>query len=226
MTIRDGYGQTETTAQIANSPGQRVKPGSMGRPLPGYPIVLVDAGGRVADEGEICIDLSRRPLALMQGYLDETERTSEAMGGGYYHTGDVASRDSEGYLTYIGRMDDIFKSSDYRISPFELESLLIEHEAVAEVAVVPSPEPLRLFVPKAFIVLAPGHSPDAQTARSIFEHVRARASPYKRIRRLEFRELPKTISGKLRRVELRMAEQARTVAEPRNPGEYWEEDLR
>lgn len=226
LTIRDGYGQTETAAQIGNPPGQPIKPGSMGRPLPGYPIVLVDPSGRVADEGEICIDLSRRPLGLMRGYLDEPERNSAAMGGGYYHTGDVASRDAEGYLTYIGRMDDVFKSSDYRISPFELESLLIEHEAVAEAAVVPSPDPLRLSVPKAFIVLAPGHLPDAQTARSIFEHVRARASAYKRIRRLEFRALPKTISGKLRRVELRLAESSRTGRPPRNPGEYWEEDLR
>ncbi|MDB6090191.1 MAG: AMP-dependent synthetase [Gammaproteobacteria bacterium] len=225
LTIRDGFGQTETTAQIGNSPGQRLKPGSMGRPLPGCPIVLIDSEGRVADEGEICIDLAQRPLALMSGYLDDPQRTAEVMRDGYYHTGDIASRDSEGYLTYIGRTDDVFKSSDYRISPFELESVLIEHPAVAEAAVVPSPDPLRLAIPKAFVVLAEGYAPDAATAQSIFEHVRGRISPYKRIRRLEFAPLPKTISGKIRRVELRAAEHSRAGGEPRRPQEFWEEDL-
>ena len=225
LTIRDGYGQTETTAEIGNSPGQPVKAGSMGRPLPGYPIVLRDPEGRIAEEGEICIDLTRRPLSLMQAYLDDPERTGEVMRDGYYHTGDVASRDRDGYLTYIGRMDDVFKSSDYRISPFELESVLIEHVAVAEAAVVPSPDPLRLSVPKAFVTLVAGYSPDADTARSIFEHIRARVSPYKRIRRLEFNTLPKTISGKIRRVELRSAELGRAVAHERNPHEFWEEDF-
>jgi acetyl-CoA synthetase len=226
LTIRDGFGQTETTAQVGNPPGQPVKPGSMGRPLPGYPVVLVDAEGRPAEEGEICIDLRQRPLGLMQAYLDDAERTASAMGDGYYHTGDVATRDAEGYLTYVGRMDDVFKSSDYRISPFELESMLIEHAAVAEAAVVPSPDALRLAVPKAFIALAAGRAPDAGTARSIFEHVRARVSPYKRIRRLEFVALPKTISGKIRRVELRKLEEARGAGGERRAHEFWEEDLR
>jgi acetyl-CoA synthetase len=226
VTIRDGFGQTETTAQVGNPPGQPVKPGSMGRPLPGYPVVLVDTQGRLADEGEICIDLKHRPIGLMQAYLDDPERTAGAMGDGYYHTGDVASRDSEGYLTYVGRMDDVFKSSDYRISPFELESVLIEHSAVAEAAVVPSPDALRLSVPKAFITLTVGAKPDAETARSILEHVRARVSPYKRIRRLEFAALPKTISGKIRRVELRKLEEARGAATARHAQEFWEEDLR
>jgi acetyl-CoA synthetase len=225
LTIRDGFGQTETTALIGNPPGQPVKPGSMGRPLPGYPVALVAPDGTVGDEGEICIDLSQRPTGLMQGYLDDRERNDEAMRGGYYHTGDVASRDADGYITYVGRMDDVFKSSDYRISPFELESVLIEHAAVAEAAVVPSPDPLRLAVPKAYVALAAGCAPDAATARSILEHVRARVSPYKRIRRLEFAELPKTISGKIRRVELRGAEQARAAAGARRPGEFWEEDF-
>jgi len=224
VTIRDGFGQTETTAQVGNPPGQPIKPGSMGRPLPGYSIVLVDAEGRRGGEGEICIDLKERPLGLMQGYLDDAERTSAATGDGYYHTGDVATRDADGYLTYVGRMDDVFKSSDYRISPFELESVLVEHPAVAEAAVVPSPDPLRLAVPKAFLVLAAGAAPDAATAASIFAHVRARVSPYKRIRRLEFASLPKTISGKIRRVELRSLEQARGPG--RRPLEFWEEDLR
>jgi acetyl-CoA synthetase len=207
LTLRDGYGQTETTAQIGNTPGQPLKPGSMGRPLPGYEVVLVDpATGEPGDEGEICLDLSQRPLGLMVGYRDDDERTSEAMSGGYYHTGDVASRDADGYITYVGRTDDVFKASDYRISPFELESVLIEHEAVAEAAVVPFPDPLRLAVPKAYIVLAAGWEPDRDTALAILRHAREHLAPYKRIRRIEFAELPKTISGKIRRVELRERE--------------------
>jgi acetyl-CoA synthetase len=204
LALRDGYGQTETTAQIGNPPGQPLKPGSMGRPLPGYEVVLVDpATGEPGDEGEICLDLSRRPLGLMVGYRDDDQRTAEAMSGGYYHTGDVASRDADGYITYVGRTDDVFKASDYRISPFELESVLIEHEAVAEAAVVPFPDPLRLAIPKAYIVLAAGWAPDRDTALAILRHSREHLAPYKRIRRIEFAELPKTISGKIRRVELR-----------------------
>jgi acetyl-CoA synthetase len=204
VRIRDGFGQTETTVQIGNPPGQTVKPGSMGRPIPGYPIALVDpATGEVAEEGEICIDLSQRPLGLMVGYHGDPERNAEAMAAGYYHTGDVGSRDAEGYITYVGRSDDVFKASDYRISPFELESVLIEHPAVAEAAVVPSPDPVRLAVPKAYVVLAAGHEPTEETARAILEFARDNLAPYKRIRRLEFAALPKTISGKIRRVELR-----------------------
>src|SRR2546423_1744273 len=213
-------------ASAGDPPGQPVKPGSMGRPLPGYPIVLLGADGRVSEEGEICIDLAQRPLGLMREYLDDPARNASAMGDGYYHTGDVASRDAQGYLTYVGRMDDVFKSSDYRISPFELESVLIEHPAVAEAAVVPSPDALRLSVPKAFVVLAAHCNPDAETARAILRHVRERVSPYKRIRRLEFAPLPKTISGKIRRVELRKLEQARGTDATRRPQEFWEEDLR
>src|SRR5437763_5513275 len=226
ITIRDGFGQTETTALVGNPPGQPVKPGSMGRPLPGYPIVLLGADGRVSEEGEICIDLVQRPLGLMREYLDDPARNASAMGDGYYHTGDVASRDAQGYLTYVGRMDDVFKSSDYRISPFELESVLIEHPAVAEAAVVPSPDALRLSVPKAFVVLAANCSPDADTARSILTHVRERVSPFKRIRRLEFAAPPKTISGKIRRVELRKLEEARAAGGARRAPELWEEGLR
>ncbi|MGH8995026.1 MAG: AMP-binding protein [Acidimicrobiales bacterium] len=228
LTLRDGYGQTETTAQVGNSPGQAVKPGSMGRPLPGYTVTLVDpATGAVGDEGEISLDLSSRPLGLMTGYRDDEARTADAMRGGYYHTGDVASRDADGYITYVGRADDVFKASDYRISPFELESVLIEHEAVAEAAVVPSPDPLRLAVPKAYVVLAPGHQPTPETARSILAHAREHLAPYKRVRRLEFAELPKTISGKIRRVELRGRESERHGSgDPgRGEGEFWEEDF-
>jgi acetyl-CoA synthetase len=225
LTIRDGFGQTETTAQVGNPPGQLLKAGSMGRPLPGYAVALVAADGTIGEEGEICLDLKRRPVGLMQEYLDDPEKTAEVMRDGYYHTGDVASRDADGYLTYVGRLDDVFKSSDYRISPFELESVLIEHPAVAEAAVVPSPDPLRLSVPKAYVVLAAGATADAATARSILEYVRGRVSPFKRIRRLEFSDLPKTISGKIRRVELRQLENDRAGVGARGFHEYWEEDF-
>ncbi len=229
MTIRDGFGQTETTAQIGNPPGELVKPGSMGRPLPGYQVVLADpvTGERRSEpdaEGEICLDLVRRPVALMVGYRDDAERNDVAMANGLYHTGDVATLDSDGYLTYVGRTDDVFKSSDYRISPFELESVLIEHPAVAEAAVVPSPDPVRLSVPKAYVVLAGGFQPSAETAADILSYCREHLAPYKRIRRLEFAELPKTISGKIRRVELRKAEHDRAGARPAT--EFREEDLK
>jgi acetyl-CoA synthetase len=225
ITVRDGYGQTETTAQIGNPPGQPLKVGSMGRPLPGYTIVLVDpVTEEWGDEGEICIDLASRPTSLMVGYRDSEERTAEAMHGGAYHTGDVASRDADGYITYVGRTDDVFKASDYRISPFELESALLEHEAVAEAAVVPSPDPLRLAVPKAYVVLATGYEPDAATARSILAFARERLAPFQRIRRLEFADLPKTISGKIRRVELRASETERESTD-RRPQEFWESDF-
>ncbi len=222
LTIRDGYGQTETTAQVGNTPGQPIKPGSMGRPLPGYQVVLLDPDGREADEGEIAIKLEPRPTGLMRGYLDDPERTQAVMSGGYYRTGDVARRDEDGYFWYIGRADDVFKSSDYRISPFELESVLIEHEAVAEAAVVPSPDPIRLSVPKAYVVLAPGFEPSREVALSIFTYVRQRVAPYKRIRRLEFAELPKTISGKIRRVQLRIREKEK---QEKAPLEFFEEDF-
>src|SRR3954452_22804361 len=136
----------------------------------------------------------------MTGYLGDPERHAEAMAGGYYHTGDVASIDDDGYVTYIGRTDDVFKASDYKISPFELESVLIEHPAVAEAAVVPAPDQIRLAVPKAYIVLAEGQQPSAELAGQILAFCREHLAPYKRMRRLEFAELPKTISGKIRRV--------------------------
>jgi acetyl-CoA synthetase len=224
LTIRDGYGQTETTAQIGNSPGQKVKPGAMGRPLPGYRVALLDAEGKEAAEGEISLLLEPRPVGLMQGYQGD-DGAILPLAGPVYRTGDVATTDAEGYVTYVGRADDVFKASDYRISPFELESALIEHAAVAEAAVVPSPDPMRLAVPKAFIVLAPGSKPDRDTALSIFRHLRASLSPFKRVRRLEFAELPKTISGKIRRVELRRAEAEARRAGRRGALEFWEEDF-
>jgi acetyl-CoA synthetase len=226
LTIRDGYGQTETTLQIGNFPGQVVKPGSMGRVAPGYHIELLDSDGCSGNEGEICVSLPEKPVPVTPGYLDDAVNTAHVMAGGFYHAGDIAARDADGYFTYIGRNDDVFKCSDYKISPFELESLLIEHEAVVEAAVVPSPDPQRLSVPKAFIILAAGLSPSRELAASILKFVRDRTSPFKRVRRIEFADLPKTVSGKIRRVDLRKAEGARDLAvSSRNACEYWEEDL-
>jgi acetyl-CoA synthetase len=225
ITIRDGFGQTETTAQIGNPPGQKLKPGSMGKPLPGYMVVLADPYDNPADEGEICLALDPRPLGLMTGYADDPEKTAEVMRGGLYHTGDVARRDAEGHITYVGRADDVFKASDYRISPFELESVLLEHAAVAEAAVVPSPDPVRLAVPKAFVILCQGYNPGPDLAKDLFAFLRARLAPYKRIRRLEFSDLPKTISGKIRRVELRGHEAARRQAGEKGALEFFEEDF-
>ncbi|GAA2674294.1 isobutyrate:CoA ligase IbuL [Streptomyces violaceolatus] len=221
-TIRDGFGQTETAVQVSNSPGQVLKTGSMGRPSPGYRVELLDpvTGAPGAAEGEIALDLSDHPVGLMTGYHGDPDRTAEAMAGGYYRTGDIGARDEDGYLTYVGRADDVFKASDYKISPFELESALLEHEAVAEAAVVPAPDALRLAVPKAYIVLAAGWEPGPDTAKVLFEHSRDTLAAYKRVRRLEFGELPKTVSGKIRRIELREA----TAAGSAN--EYREEDFR
>jgi acetyl-CoA synthetase len=238
LTVRDGFGQTETTLQVGNPPGQEVVPGSMGRVMPGYDVVLLDpATGEERTgpgaAGELCLRLSGprgRPVGLMVGYRGDPERDADAMRDGAYHTGDVASRDERGYFTYVGRADDVFKASDYRISPFELESVLIEHPAVAEAAVVPSPDPTRLSVPKAYVVLTPGHEPDAATAHDILAYARAHLAPYKRIRRIEFAELPKTVSGKIRRVELRGRENqahgtGADVTVRASDREFWESDF-
>ncbi|MFL5281221.1 MAG: AMP-binding protein [Rhodopila sp.] len=224
LTIRDFYGQTETSAQVGNPPGQPIKPGSMGRPLPGFTIRLLDPDDQEAEEGELSIMLDPRPAGLMRGYQQD-DGSIATLSGAAYRTGDVASRDPDGYLTYVGRADDVFKASDYRISPFELESILIEHPAVAEAAVVPAPDPVRLAVPKAYIALVGGATGDRETALSIFRHLRERLAPFKRVRRLEFYELPKTISGKIRRVELRQLEKVRATASTREAAEFREEDF-
>jgi len=225
ITLRDGFGQTETTALVGNSPNQVLKPGSMGRPLPGYRVVLLDPEGKEAEEGEVCLALEPRPIGLMVAYIDSAEKTAEVTRSGYYRTGDVASRDADGYITYVGRADDVFKASDYRISPFELESALLEHPAVAEAAVVPSPDPVRLAVPKAFLILTQGMQPSRELAKEIFAFVRGNLAPYKRIRRLEFSDLPKTISGKIRRVQLRAMEAERRSKGERTQWEFFEEDF-
>jgi acetyl-CoA synthetase len=226
LTIRDGYGQTETTLLVGNLPGRPVSPGSMGLPLPGVPVRLVDpVSGEPADEGEICLDLSAHPVNLMTGYLEDPERNAAVMAGGYYHTGDIARRNADGSITYIGRTDDVFKSAGYKVSPFELESVLIEHSAVVEAAVVPQPDDTRLAIPKAYIALAADWPANADTARMIMEYVRDRVAPQLRVRRVEFYELPKTISGKIRRVTLRRREDGAHAAGTPMTTEYRYEDL-
>lgn len=226
LTIRDGYGQTETTALAGNSPGQKIKIGSMGRPLPGYRVQISDADGHPAREGEVTLVLgSERPAGLMQGYQGDDGKLSGAEGE-LYRSGDVVFEDDEGYLTFVGRSDDVFKSSDYRISPFELESVLLEHELVAEAAVVPSPDPIRLAILKAFVLLTSGAGRTPETALSIFKHLHTRLAPFKRIRRLEIvTELPKTISGKIRRVQLRRLEREGDRDDPLRGREFREEDF-
>jgi len=223
-TVRDFYGQTETTTQVGNPPGLPIKPGSMGLPMPGYHIRLLDPADHDAKEGEVCIALDPAPTALMRGYQQD-DGSFAPLGHAVYRTGDVATQDADGYLTFVGRADDVFKASDYRISPFELESALIEHASVAEAAVVPAPDPTRTAVPKAYVTLAAGASPDRETALAIFRHMREAVAPYKRVRRIEFTELPKTISGKIRRVELRQAEEALARQGQRSKGEFREEDF-
>ena len=226
LTLRDGYGQTESTCMVGNPPGLAVRAGSMGQPMPGYRIVLLDTEDREADEGEVAVALQPvRPTGLMAGYDGDAEKTQAALGGAYYRTSDVAKRDADGYLWYVGRADDVFKASDYRISPFELESALLEHPAVAEAAVVPSPDPIKLAVPKAVVVLKPGQAPTRDMALDILRFLRGRLSPFKRVRRIEFAELPKTISGKIRRVQLRQAEDERRARGERGALEFWEEDF-
>ena len=226
LTIRDGYGQTETTALAGNSPGQPIKPGSMGRPLPGYKVRVIDADGNDTTEGEVALVLGAdRPAGLMRGYQTDDGGVAGA-DGEVYRSGDVVFVDDDGYLTFVGRADDVFKSSDYRISPFELESFLLEHDLVAEAAIVPSPDPIRLAVPKAYALLVGGAEPSRETALSIFLHIQERLSPFKRIRRIELvTELPKTISGKIRRVQLRRLELEDDRTSPLRGIEYREEDF-
>jgi acetyl-CoA synthetase len=229
VTIREGYGQTETTLLVGSFPGQPVKPGSMGQPAPGYRIGLRPALGESADptasDGEIAVALDPKPIGLMDGYLDDPDRMAAAEREGHYRTGDVGTRDQDGYFTYVGRADDVFKSSGYRLSPFELESVLIEHRAIAEAAVVESPCPIRHLVPKAFVALRAGFDPTRETALEVFRFVRQRLPPYQRIRRLEFADLPKTISGKIRRVELRLRERDQAAQQPRPDTCHWDEDF-
>jgi acetyl-CoA synthetase len=225
VPVREGYSLTEATALIGNPPGQKIKESSLGRPLPGYQIKLLNREGQVGPEGEICIDLSSTALGLMSGYREQTTESSMPLKE-FYHTQDLATTDDEGYVHFVGRMDDLFKSSDYRISPSELENVLLEHPAIREVAVIPSPDPVRLNVPKAVIFLAKGFEPTKDLALSIMTHSRIKLAPFKRIRRVEFSDLPKTVSGKIRRLELQLRENKKISIGEKSPYEFWEEDFR
>ena len=225
LTVREGYGQTETTLQIGCFPGEVVKPGSMGQEVAGlsHPAARCRGQGAGGRRGVHC---ARSCSGRADARLPERRWLVRAAGArGVSHRRCRGTRDADGYYTYVGRADDVFKASDYRISPFELESALIEHPAVAEAAVVPAPDAMRLAVPKAYVTLTANASPDRATALSIFQHLRGTLAPFKRVRRLEFSELPKTISGKIRRVELRQEEEARAKQGQRRLREFREEDF-
>ncbi len=209
ITLREGYGQTETTLTLATYPGMKVCPGSMGRPTPGYEITLLDENGQQVpdgDVGEIVIraDRDNKPVGMFLGYYRDEELTNSAWHDGYYHTGDTAWRDEHGYYWFVGRTDDVIKSSGYRIGPFEVESALLEHPAVLECAITGMPHPIRGQIVKATVVLSKGYSPSDELIKELQEHVKHTTAPYKYPRVIEFvEELPKTISGKIRRVQIR-----------------------
>lgn len=232
LPIRDGYGQTETTALIANTPGQTVKAGSMGKPLPGVNIVLEDpATGEViapesaTDSAEVCLELTPAPTNLMTRYIGDETREAISRRNGRFHTSDVAGRDEDGMISFVGRTDDVFKASDYKVSPFEVESILLKCPAVSESAVVGAPDDVRLNVVKAYIELAPGYLDEEQTAFDVLKFCREHLPPYERVRRIEFATLPKTISGKIRRVELREHEISAHEAGIRRKKEWREQDF-
>jgi acetyl-CoA synthetase len=213
MPLYEGYGQTETTLQIATFGFMEPKPGSIGRPCPGWDVVLLDEGGNPCApgvEGEICLRLKQgRNLGLFKGYMDEPEKTAEVMTDGYYHTGDKAWMDEDGYYWFLGRTDDLIKSSGYRIGPFEVESALITHPAVVEAAVTGVPDPVRGQAVKATVVLAEGYEGSDVLTRELQAHVKTETAPYKYPRVIEYRvELPKTISGKIKRAEIRREDEA------------------
>ena len=206
--IYDGYGQTETVNIVANFPGMEIRPGSMGKPVPGLTIDIIDDDGNVLGDdevGHIGVKVTEPwPPGLFRGYFRDDEVTAEAFRKGWYYTGDTATRDADGYIWFVGRSDDIISSASYRISPFEVESALVEHEAVLESAVIGKPDELRGEIVMAFITLAPGFEASDKLAKEIQEFVKQQTAPYKYPRAIEFRDaLPKTISGKIRRVELR-----------------------
>jgi acyl-coenzyme A synthetase/AMP-(fatty) acid ligase len=211
QTIRDGYGQTENTLLVGNFPGIEVRPGSMGLPSPGHDVAIIDEDGNElppAEEGDVA--LRGRPPTLFAGYYAAPDETAAVFRGDWYVTGDRATRDEDGYLWFTGRADDVILSAAYRIGPFEVESALLEHAAVAESAVVGKPHPERGQVVKAFVVLRPGFEGGDELARELQEHVKRVTAPYKYPREIEFVEsLPKTRSGKIRRVELRRLEEER-----------------
>jgi len=211
LKIYDGYGQTETVNIVANYRCMPIKPGSMGKPTPGFDISIVDEDGRELPpkaEGHIAIKVKpTRPVGLFKEYWKVSKKTSDVFKGDWYYTGDKAFKDEDGYYWFVGRADDVIISSGYRIGPFEVESALIEHPAVAESAVVASPDDLRGEVVKAFVVLAPGYSASEDLKKELQEHVRRVTAPYKHPRKIDFvNDLPKTISGKIKRGELKRHE--------------------
>jgi acyl-coenzyme A synthetase/AMP-(fatty) acid ligase len=230
LAIREGFGQTETTLQIGFFPGMEAKPGSMGVEAPGFQIGLLNDDHvpvPVGTEGDVAVRVKpQRPVGLMAAYIDPPEKNLEVFIGDWYLTGDVAYRDKDGYFWFIGRADDVFKSSDYRISAFELESELMIHPSVTEVAVIASPDSLRGLVPKAFITLKPNVSPSKELAYEIFKFTRNRMAPYKRPRIIQFAdELPKTVSGKIKRTDLRRLEADLRTKNTRTKNEYFETDF-
>ena len=208
LTILDGYGQTENSLLVANLPGMEIRPGSMGKPTPGHDVAVIAEDGAVLGAGEVGdVAVRGRPPTLFKGYYKNEEETQRSFRNEWYVTGDRAQRDDEGYLWFVGRADDVISSAGYRIGPFEVESALLEHPAVAESAVVGSPDAERGNIVKAFVVLRPGYSASEELARELQEHCKRVTAPYKYPREIEFiAELPKTRSGKIRRVELRQAE--------------------
>jgi len=230
LTIREGFGQTETTLQIGFFPGMDPKPGSMGVEAPGFEIGLLDDNHiplPVGNEGNVALRVRpQRPVGLMWGYIDPPEKNKEVFVGDWYLTGDLARRDEKGFFWFVGRADDVFKSSDYRISAFELEDELLMHPSITEVAIVPSPDKLRGSVPKAIITLKPGVEASRELAYNIFRFARERMAPYKRPRIIQFtRELPKTVSGKIKRAELRKFEADYRNSDTRLEQEYFETDF-
>jgi len=214
LTIHDGYGQTENTLLVGNFPGMEIRPGSMGLPTPGHDVGVIDEEGcevTAGEEGDIA--LRGRPPSLFTEYYRAPEETAAVFRGEWYVTGDRATRDEDGYLWFTGRADDVILSAAYRIGPFEVESALLEHPAVAESAVVGKPDADRGQLVKAFVVLRPGHEPGDDLTRALQEHCKQVTAPYKYPREIEFVEgLPKTRSGKIRRVDLRQLEQERAAS--------------
>ncbi len=229
VDLREGFGQTETTALIGTFPGMAPREGAMGLVAPGYRIAILDDELREVPpgtDGQIAVATEPvRPLGLLQGYDDE-RRNAEIFAGGWYLTGDTASMDADGFVHFVGRVDDVFKSLDYRISPFEVESEIIRHESVLEVAVIPSRDERDRLVPKAYVVLKEGFEPGSGTALTLFRFIRAEMAPYKRPRMLEFlEEFPKTISAKVKRKDLRAIDRETKAAGKRGRWEFYESDF-
>jgi acetyl-CoA synthetase len=208
LTVYDGYGQTETVNLVANYRCVPVRPGSMGKPTPGFDVQVVDEEGKPVppnEEGHIAVRVApERPIGMFGGYYLDDDATAAAFHGGWYFTGDKGRRDEDGYFWFEGRSDDVITSSAYRIGPFEVESALIEHPAVAEAAVVGKDDPERTQLVTAFVICAPGYEGSDTLAKELQEHVKTTTAPYKYPRLVYFvDELPKTVSGKIRRTELR-----------------------